>query len=90
MPLYGLPKILENNINNILDCSELTSWNIRGDTSNVQVTIRFTQVEPSDMTRIDTSNITYRKAPPSQLRRDRERALSHRFENRKDRLVLNL
>lgn len=36
-----------------------------------------------DMTGIDTSNVTYRKVPPSQLRRDKERAVSHKTANNK-------
>ena len=75
MPIFGLPNLLEININNILDTSTVTSWNIHGDTKSVQISIRFTM---EDAFNIDTANVTFRKVPPSQLKRDRNRASLHK------------
>ena len=74
MPVIGLPKTLEISLSGILEDFNVTSWNIRGDTDGMQVTIRF----KTDELHMDTSNITFRKVPPSQIRRNRDRAVSWR------------
>ena len=74
MPVFHLPKLLENNINNILECSTVTSWNIRGEESACSITIRFSVQDTPDHPILDTSNITYRKAPPSYTARSKQRA----------------
>ncbi len=75
MPISGLPKILELNINNFLETANVSSWNIRGENENLQVTIRFSMKDTTSGHQMDTSNVTYRKVPPSQTRRDRNRAM---------------
>ena len=49
MSVNRLPKLLENTMHNILDSSIVTSWNIRGDISQCQVTIRFKMADMGDM-----------------------------------------
>ena len=70
MPVIGLPNILESTLNNILDNLRVSSWNIKGAEDHMQVWIRF-------KTDIDTEkplDITYRKVPPSQIKRNKDRA----------------
>ena len=45
MPLFGLPVILENTINNILDEANLNSWNIQSDNGIQHMCIRFNMVD---------------------------------------------
>ena len=75
MPIIGLPKLLESSINTILDSCRITSWNIRGETENLQISIRFAIVDTETSPYIEPSNITYRKVPPCQVRRDKERLM---------------
>ena len=77
MPVTHLPKILEININNILELAKVSSWNIHGEKENLQITIRFCIMDSTtDTDTMATAKITYRKVLPSQVRRDRERAKS--------------
>ena len=87
MPLYGMPKILENSINNILDSANVSSWNIRGDDRDyLQVTIRFNMVDNNPTVgAIDQSNITYRRMTPSQVKRNKERAMMINLEKTEER-----
>ena len=82
MPLFGLLKLLEDSLNNILDTAVISSWNIRVNDSNCQLSIRFNMVDKLDDTvPIDSSNITFRKAPPSRVNRDRKRADAYTRSN---------
>ena len=83
MPVIGLPKILENNINTLLDTAKLSSWNVRGEDENMQISLRFSILKDTDKP-IDTSNITYRRVPPCQSTRNRQRAsqkLQQKYSN---------
>ena len=71
MPVTGLPKILDNSLSNILDELHVTSWNIKSSSEGMQVWIRFSN---NMDTETPMTNITYRKAPPSQQKRNKERA----------------
>jgi hypothetical protein len=75
MPIFGLPKIIENTINGILDSSNVSSRNIREGEGTLQISIRF-NMEAIDIVGPDTRNVTYRKVPPSQAKRDTNRAMA--------------
>ena len=74
MPVIGLPKTLEISLSNLLDDCDISSWNIKGDNDGTQIWIRF----KSEDSAMDNTNITYRRAPPSQMRRNKNRASSWR------------
>ena len=73
MPVIGLPKVLENSLNTILDDLSVSSWNMKGDDGSMQVWIRF-RTDVDTQTALNNTNITYRKVPPSQVNRNRDRA----------------
>ena len=70
---YQLPNMLKNMIETLLAENQVTSWNIRGGTEFVQLSIRFT----TDMAAKE--DITYRKVPPS--RRLRETRRQHKWKS---------
>ena len=70
MPLYGLPFILEKTLGQMIDDELLQSWTIHGKDNFTVVTIRFNMEATED----NTKDIRYKKAKPSQIKRDRERA----------------
>ena len=72
MSVIGLPKTLVLSLNSILDGNLVSSWNIKANSNGTQVWIRFNSEKNSD--NLDTSDITYRKVPPTKVQRDRERA----------------
>ena len=83
MPIIGLPNILENSLNNILDSMDISSWNIKGENDSMQVIIRFKMAAVDESCSNRHSNITYRKLPPSQVQRDKNRAKEWRNEQTK-------
>ncbi len=86
MPITGLPKVLEVNINNMLDLAKVSSWNVHGEKERVQITIRF-NIMDNTAEQMDTSNVTYRKVPPSQVRRDRDRAMQRSSYKENENIV---
>ena len=71
MPVHGLPQVLENALNDIMDSNSVTSWIMKGGSGYSQVSIRFKMASDSD---IQQGEIKYRKEPPSRARRDKIRA----------------
>lgn len=90
MTVIGLPKVLENSLNDLLKSCKLTSWNIHGGIETVQLSIRFAILDIENSTYMDTSNVTYRKMPPCQTKRNRERAMIRGNEISTDKNVDNL
>lgn len=75
MTIDGLPKILEDTINNILKSSMLSSWNIRGESTMLHLSIRF-NMDAMGVPKTDIMpGITYRKVSPSQANRNKDRAV---------------
>ena len=60
----------------LLKAGDLTSWNIRGDTDFTQVTIRFNMATDGQLVTKDTK---FKKVPPSQINRDRDRAYRWKY-----------
>ena len=84
MPSIGLPRILEQTIRNILDISQLSSFKIVGNGPRTTIVLRFdecmaeaTHASVSAIHR-STSQSCYRRKPPIQMRRDRDRMEQHR------------
>ena len=82
MSVRGLPKLLEKALNDILDTGSVSSWNIRVDSKMCQLSIRFNMADTLadkslNTTGIDSTNITFRKVPPSQISRDKRRMKEH-------------
>ena len=61
-----LPKVLQNMIDSLMKDNVILSWNIRGEEDTTHVNIRFSTTKMAD-------NVTYKKAPPSRIARDRKR-----------------
>ena len=80
MPSIGLPKILEQTISNILDISQLSSFKTAGNGPRTTIVLRFDEcmadasVSPIHLS---TPRSCYRRKPPTQTRRDRERIEQH-------------
>ena len=76
MPVHGLPKILECTLSQVLDELIVSGWSVKGEDDSTTVWIRFRSdtVHPNSST--NHVNATYRKVPPSQLKRNRERAMN--------------
>ena len=76
-----LPRIMELTISNILDISQLSSFKIAGNGPWTTIVLRFdecmTDASMSPMHR-STPQSCYRRKPPIQMRRDRERMEQHR------------
>ena len=68
MSLDMMPHVLRNMLIALMSDSTITSWNIRGEGKQNQLTIRF-----SSDNMADTETISYRKAPPSQTLRNKNR-----------------
>ena len=81
MPSIGLPRILEQTISNILDISQLSSFKIAGNGPRTTIVLRFddcmadASVSPIHRS---TPQSCYRRNPPIQIRRDRDRMKQHR------------
>lgn len=73
MTAFGLPNTLENMLTNLCQDNKLLSWNIRGGSEFIQVSIRFSPGTCGN----DENVVKYKKMPPSQLRRDQMRAHKH-------------
>ncbi len=73
MTIQELPKPLESTLDTLLMDNQLTSWHIKGGQHFIQVTIRFstTAIGPN------IAEVKYRKASPSQIIRDKNRAKEH-------------
>ena len=69
MPINGIPVILENTLDSLLQHNTLTSWTIKGGPKFSQVFMRFTGAEMA------TADVQYRRTAPSRRRRDRQRAV---------------
>ena len=80
MPSFGLPKILEQTINNILEESKLASYKIAGNGPRTTIVLRFdanmadASVSPMHQS---TPQGCYRWMSPGQKRRDGERLQQH-------------
>ena len=81
MPSIGLPRILEQTINNILEISQLSSFKIAGNGPRTTIVLRFDEcMADASVSPIhrSTPRNCYRRKPPIQMRRDRERMEQHR------------
>ena len=80
MPSFGLPKILEQTINTILEESKLDSYKIAGNGPRTTIVLRFdanmadASVSPMHQS---TPQSCYRRKSPGQKRRDGERLQQH-------------
>ena len=72
MPVEGLPSTLEAFLNSMLHVNTLSSFKIDSRGDNTAIVLRFTG-QPCQ------SANTYRKKPPSQIQRDRNRAQQRRL-----------
>lgn len=77
MPLEGLPLVLEYSLKGLLVQNGISSWQIRGGPHFSQVSIRF-QNPAIATSQVD--EVQYRRAPPSRINRDRERAKQKEHE----------
>ena len=81
MPSIGLPRILEQTISNILDISQLSSFKIAGNGPRTTIVLRFDEgMADASVSPIhrSTPQSCYRRKPPIQMRRDRDRMEQHR------------
>ena len=72
MPVVGLPTVLESALVALLNEKLLRSWKIRAGYQNTIVVIRLATEPQRDSTAV--TQCSYRHGPPSQLRRDTNRA----------------
>ncbi len=72
----NLPKPLQTTLDTLLMDNKLSSWQIRGGEHFIQVTIRFSATTIG----CNETNVKYRRAPPSRILRDNDRARNHQFE----------
>ncbi len=72
MPLNGLPYTLETMLDKLLEENVLTSWNIQGKEFYTQVSLRFSM---HDSTHMDNTFMKYKRATPSQIKRDKIRSI---------------
>ena len=79
-----LPKVLQNMLDTLMLDNTIASWNIRGDDDITHVNIRFSGKMAGDQ-----QNITYRKAPPSRVARDRSRLNENKSNDRQSRYERN-
>ena len=70
MPVIGLPFAVEGALNNLLTTSFVTSWKIQG--FGRKSTIVINMVDEQGVM-ADRNTVQYKRKPPSQIRRDRER-----------------
>ena len=81
MSSIGLPRILGKTINSILDISQLCSFKIAGNGPRTTIILRFDEyMADASVSPIhrSTPRSCYRRRPPIQMRRDRERMEQHR------------
>eukprot|EP00745_Piridium_sociabile_P042769 TRINITY_DN865_c0_g1_i4.p1 TRINITY_DN865_c0_g1~~TRINITY_DN865_c0_g1_i4.p1 ORF type:complete len:296 (+),score=72.21 TRINITY_DN865_c0_g1_i4:174-1061(+) len=80
MPVTGLPVTLEKTLTALLTDNTVSSWKVAGEADNTVVVLRLKPVSKMSTTMADPvlnrhSQVQYyRKKPPSQVRRDQERA----------------
>ena len=70
MPLEGLPKPLENLMDTFLKQNTLSSLHVKGGPYFTQICLRF----PNDNMTENSGELKYRRAPPSRICRDTNRA----------------
>ena len=70
MPVNGLPFAVEGALNNLLSTSYVTSWKIQGHGQTTTIVIKMFD-EQGVMA--ENATVQYKKKPPSQVRRDRQR-----------------
>jgi len=73
MPVSGLPVAVNGVLTDLLQEQALTSWKVVGDTTTAVVVLRFSPADPAAITTSQPgrSQVTFRKKPPSRVRRDR-------------------
>ena len=79
---------LEVTINNILKSADVSSWNIKGDNTSLQVWIRFNMDDEDSSGHLKECSTTYRRVPPGQRIRDRDRAMA--WSNDKSRITTDM
>ena len=72
MASQHLPNILKSTLDTLLKDSEVLSWIVKGGNEFTQVSIRFSNTAIST----EHGELQYRRAPPSRIKRDHERAAS--------------
>ena len=77
MSIEGIPLILKTSLEVLLQENVISSWQIKGGPKYSQVNIRF-RSSTIDMP-IVTEEVQYRRAPPSRINRDRERAMDRGY-----------
>ena len=75
MTQKGLPNILDNTLNTLLEKYIITSWNVKGGNRFTEVSIRF------NMASMPHGDMKYRREPPSRMARDKVRA-ARRFQSK--------
>ena len=81
MPSIELPRILEQTISNILDISQLSSFKKAGKGPRATIVLRFDEcMADASVSPIhrSTPQSCYRRKPPIQMRRDRDRMEQHK------------
>ena len=78
MPVAGLPAALEASLSSLLVSQGLSSWKVVGEPGASTVVLRFSQCNGQPL--LEGRNIrgTFKRKPPSSVRRDRLRAELHR------------
>ena len=76
MPVSGLPVAVNGVLTDLLQEQALNSWKVVGDTTATVALLRFSPADPAAITASQPgrSQVTFRKKPPSQVRRDRKGA----------------
>ena len=76
MPASGLPVAVNGVLTDLLQEQAVNSWKVVGDTTATVALLRLSPADPSAITTSQPgrSQVTFRKKPPSQVRRDRKRA----------------
>jgi len=95
MPLTGLPRILEQLLNNLLQENIVSSFKVDSNTQKTTVILRLSSLHEDAMAAdtASTTHSTYRRKSQAQMNRDRRRAENHRsaeFMNNEQNNVNNL
>ena len=77
MTVTGLPAAADNALSTLLATENLSSWKVDGTEYQTVVVLRFTKSKCQPF-EIDNAKSSFRRKPPSQVTRDRERAQRHR------------
>ena len=85
MPVSGLPVAVEKTLSSLLEDNAVSSWKVVGEGDNTVVVLRLKPANPSLSTTMADPVVNrasqvqyYRRKPPSQVRRDIERATNRR------------